>query len=464
VLGSLVDKGLLRVATDEPRYRMLETIREFALDQLAACGEEEQARDRLARYLLGVVDQAAVGLLGEEYPAWLDRLDLEHDNLRTALRWAIDRGDAGVALRFGAILWRFWPGRGHLVEGRAWLAEMLALPGPADPELHARALHGAGRLALEARDFPAARAALEECLGFWRERGDQRQIGDLLNDLGLLAFNQGDDEAARPRYRAALDAYRIAGAGPLAEGTVLNNLGLLAQRAGDLSEAQVQFIAALRLLRAAGAPWAVATVLRNLGRARREEQDYLGARDLCVESLDLARAMDDHGRIALCFYEFAALAAIWGQDERAWRLAAAAAALLEADGVLLAAPEEGWVEQQLAPIRQRLPERALAALWAEGQALSLDAAVALAQAVDPAPPPAAVAPPVALPTVALSRRERQVAELVARGLTNRQVADELFLSDRTIDSHVANILGKLSLGNRVQLAAWVVASGDLVVG
>jgi non-specific serine/threonine protein kinase len=322
-----------------------------------------------------------------------------------------------------------------------------------------RALHGAGRLALEAHDFPAAREALEACLRFWRERGDQRQVGDLHNDLGLLAFKHGDDEDARPRYRAALDAYRAAGAGPLAEGTTRNNLGLLAQRAGDLAEAQDQFIAALRLLRAAGAPWAVATVLRNLGRARREEQDYLGARDLCVESLDLARAMDDHGRIALCLHEFAALAAIWGQDERAWRLAGAAAALLHELGVRLDAPEEHWLAQQLAPIRQRLPEPALAALWAEGQALSLDVAVALAQAVDPARPVAAV-PVSALPAAALSRRERQVAELVARGLTNRQIADELFLSDRTIDSHVANILGKLGLGNRVQLAAWVAATAN----
>ncbi|MFN8514149.1 MAG: hypothetical protein U0232_06045 [Thermomicrobiales bacterium] len=152
-LSSLVDKGLLRVAIDEPRYRMLETIREFALEQLAARDEEAQAHEGLIRYLGGLIDQAATGLLGEDYPAWLDRLDREHDNLRAALRWAIDRGDAGVALRFGAVLWRFWPSRGHLAEGRAWLAELLALPGPLDPELRARVLHGAGRLALESNDF-----------------------------------------------------------------------------------------------------------------------------------------------------------------------------------------------------------------------------------------------------------------------------------------------------------------------
>ncbi|MFN8514148.1 MAG: helix-turn-helix transcriptional regulator [Thermomicrobiales bacterium] len=167
--------------------------------------------------------------------------------------------------------------------------------------------------------------------------------------------------------------------------------------------------------------------------------------------------MDDHGRIALCLYEFAALAAIWGQDERAWHLAAAAAALLNEVGVTLATPESGWVEQELAPIRQRLPEQTLTELWTEGQALSLDEAIALAQSVDPAPPPA-VAPPAAASPVLLSPRERQVAERVARGLTNRQIADELFVSDRTIDSHVANVLGKLGLGNRVQLAAWVAAN------
>jgi non-specific serine/threonine protein kinase len=191
-----VDKGLLRVATEEPRYRMLETIREYAQDKLVAGGEEEMARDGLARYLLGMIEGAATGLLNDQYPDWLERLDCEHDNLRAALRWAIDRGNAEVALRLESVLWRFWPGRGHLIEGRAWLAEMLTLPGPTDPAIRARALHGAGRLALESRDFLAAREALEECLRFWRERGERRQVGDLLNDLGLLAFNQGYDAVA----------------------------------------------------------------------------------------------------------------------------------------------------------------------------------------------------------------------------------------------------------------------------
>ncbi len=271
-LGSLIDKGLLRLVSDEPRYRMLETIREYALEQLVACGEETAARARHARHLLALTESAADGLLGPDYPAWLDCLDREHDNLRAALRWSLDRGDTATALRFGGVLWRFWPGRGHLREGRAWLAEMLAQPPPADPIVRIRALHGAGRLALEAHDFPAARAMFEECLRFWREQGDQRQIGDLLNDLGLLAFNQGDDHAAQPLYRAALDAYRVVGARPLDEGTIRNNLGLLAQRAGDLPEAQDHF-----LVSPAAAAFGRGTLGRRDGAAQPRPRPARGA-------------------------------------------------------------------------------------------------------------------------------------------------------------------------------------------
>ena len=148
------------------------------------------------------------------------------------------------------------------------------------------------------------------------------------------------------------------------------------------------------------------------------------------------------------------------RDSSAWRLAGAAAALLAAAGIPLARPEEGWIERELAPVRQRLPERDLDTLWAEGQAITLDAALAESRALDPSLRSCPARPPVSPAPGILSRRERQVAELVARGLTNRQIADQLFLSDRTIDSHVANILAKLALGNRVQLAAWVAAADE----
>ena len=125
----------------------------------------------------------------------------------------------------------------------------------------------------------------------------------------------------------------------------------------------------------------------------------------------------------------------------------------------LASPEEGWIAQELAPLRRRLAAATLATLWEAGRRLSLDEATAEARAVDPPPPTLVVRPSGGGTPGVLSRRERQVAALVARGLTNRQIAEDLFLSERTIDSHVANILVKLDLSNRVQVAAWIAATG-----
>src|SRR5574341_885873 len=171
---SLVDKSLLRQEEGpgaEPRFVMLETIREEGLECLKAAGEWESARRAHLRYFLGLAEQAEAELTGPRQSLWLDRLEAVHDNLRAALSWSEERGEAEGGLRLGAALWRFWVTRGHMLEGRRRLQELLILPGGAErTSSRARVLHGLGTIIHEISDYAQARPLLEESLSIWREQ------------------------------------------------------------------------------------------------------------------------------------------------------------------------------------------------------------------------------------------------------------------------------------------------------
>ncbi|MDP8924600.1 MAG: tetratricopeptide repeat protein, partial [Chloroflexota bacterium] len=194
-LASLLDKSLLRTVEhpdDEPRYAMLDTIREYGLEQLEASGDLDDARRRHAAYYLALTEDAEARLTGPDQARWLDRLDLEHDNLRAALQWCTEH-DTGSGLRLAATLWRFWYVRAYFTEGRDWLARLLPLPeARVRTATRALALNGAGNLAYNQGDYAAAEACHQESLEIRRELGDRRGIAGSLNNLGLIARDRGD--------------------------------------------------------------------------------------------------------------------------------------------------------------------------------------------------------------------------------------------------------------------------------
>jgi tetratricopeptide (TPR) repeat protein len=256
-VAALVDRSLLRRedrTADEPRFGMLETIREYGLEQLEACGEAAEIRRRHAAHYLALAEAAEPELTGPRQAAWLDRLEAEHDNLRAALRWAVEQGEAELGLRLGGALWRFWYVRGYLTEGRERLAELLAAAGaPGQTAARARALRGLGIVAEAQGDYAVARRHYEEALALMRELGDRRGIALSLNNLGDVARDRGDYAAARALHEESLAIGRELGDRAIA--WILESFAMLALREGATRNRAARLLGAAEALREAiGAP------------------------------------------------------------------------------------------------------------------------------------------------------------------------------------------------------------------
>lgn len=494
-LESLIDKNLLcrMEQTDgEPRLTMLETIQEYALERLKASGEEETVRRAHTDHYLALAEKAEPKLTTAEQLAWLERLEAEHDNLRAALSWSLEREDTETALRLSAALWRFWCSRGNLSEGRRWLEEALAKSGEEAAPLRAKALNGAGYLAWFQGDSERATALREEGLRLPRQRGDKGGIAAALNGLGRLAFTRGDYPAARTMLEEALTMHREIGEKwGIAESLFLS--GTAAAFQNDPAAARL-LEEALALFREAGDRGYIADSLGVLGMLALGRGDYAAARSLAeecratVESLggrrsgkvsgilgdvalgqgewETARALyeealpilqdlDDEWWIAWCLEGLAGVAASQRQPARAAQLFGAARALREAIDAPRPVAYRTDYERNLAAARAQLDKATFAAAWAEGRKMTPRQALA---AEEPAPDP--TTPPPAYPA-GLTRREVEVLGLVAAGLTNPQIAQRLFISARTVNAHLNSIYGKCGVNSRSAATRFAVEQ-DLV--
>jgi predicted ATPase len=317
-VAALVDQSLLQQeeqADGEPRFRMLETLREYGLECLAASGEEQQIRERHAQSFLALAETAERELARADQRLWLDRLDGEHDNLRTALTWYTEQGVGEAGLRLGGALSRFWWVRGHLAEGRERLARLLALPGAeAGTAERAKALNGAGILAHYQSDDRSARSLLEESLAIGRELGDRAMIAACLNDLGNVAQEQGDAEAARALYEESLSLRReLDDSGGIA--SCLSHLGNLSLGQGDHETAQALLQESLAIGRKVGDRVGIAFTLSNLGIIALDRGEYGTARSLFEESLSIRRELGDRREIAWSLNNMGLAVQHQGDDE-----------------------------------------------------------------------------------------------------------------------------------------------------
>ncbi len=363
-----------------PRYRLLETVREYALEQLAATGEMEAARERHAAYFLTLAEQAAPHLHGPDPGPWLARLETEHDNLRAALAW----GDTpvatpGFAARLAAALGWFWYRHGHLSEGRRALAAALDRDRSVPAAVRARVATSTGALAAAQGDFAAARAAFEECLALKRELGDLEGVAAALTNLGTLAYEQDDLDTAWTIHQEALalkhelgDQRRI--------GLTLGSLGMVANARGDFSMARGLMEEGLSLFRATGEQAYIANMLDNLGDVLLREGDPEGADGLFAEGLAIQWTLGDRRGLVYSLAGCARAAAMQGQAERAARLDGATEALRAAIGMASNPADRQADEERLAAVRARIGADAFAAARAHGQSLSLEQAVAEALA------------------------------------------------------------------------------------
>ncbi len=380
LLAHLVDKGMVVFEEDERgpgRYRLLETVRQYARDRLRE-NEEAHAllRPRHRNFFLAVAEEAKPNLQGPEQARWLDTLESEHDNLRAALEWCLDEEEGAEAgLRLAGALSQFWWTRGHLSEGRQRCAEVLSHPGAQDwTKARADALNGAGSLARLQGDYASARVLFEEGLALYKELDDKQGMAASLNNLGLVASSQGGTASARSLFEESLAIMRELGDKQSIAGS-LGNLGNVAREQGDYASARALLEESLALRRELGDKRGIANSLLNLGRLDCQEKNYAASRYCLAECLTLCRVLGDKRIMAYALECFAALARAQEQPDRAAQLYGASDALRAAIGVPLPPNEREEVERALAALRPTLGEEAFNGAWTAGCALTWEQAI-----------------------------------------------------------------------------------------
>ena len=334
VLGSLVDKSLLRQAEGpegEPRFTMLETIREYAAERFAASGEAEAWRQRHAEYYLALAEEAAPELTGPRQASWLERLEREHDNLRAALTWAFERDRAEIGLRLAGALMRFWEVRGHFREGRGWLERTLSRWPDGAAAARAVALNAAGSLAYHAADYEQAAALHQRALDLRRRLGDRRGMAASLHNLGTTALYLADLDQAEALCEEARSLWREVG-DERGVAISLNSSAILARNCGDHARARACYDESLAIFRRLGDTWGTGLVLNNLARVARDVEDWGQVAALAGEALALFQQLGDRRGISWIFSNLTVVAGRRGSWELAARLHGAAEALREAIG------------------------------------------------------------------------------------------------------------------------------------
>ena len=319
-VDSLAGKSLLReaaAAADEPRFGMLETIREYALERLGESEEADTVGNRHAAYFLQLAEEAEPQLAGRQQIAWLNRLEREHDNLRAALRWATEHSDAATALRLSGSLSRFWQDRSYTSEGRQWLERTLALPGAA---AHARermhALAGAARLAWFDRDLAPARTLAEQLIPLARELGAERGLAQGLTMLGWLVDRQGDPHAAQPLLDEGLALARRLN-DPWLLAYILHSLGIGALFRGERTTAKGLLEEAVALFRQTGDRVSLAQALVAWSALAMGEGELARGEMLLEESIPVIREASTRWYVGLYLNRLGDFARLRGRHERA---------------------------------------------------------------------------------------------------------------------------------------------------
>ncbi len=506
-VSSLVDKSFLRRndgPDGDPRFGMLETIREYGLEQLAHCGEEMDARAAHAAWCLALAERSSSNGADLERDRRHRDQAAEMANMRGALVWLSATGQGEQALRLAVALTPVWEVHGHWAEGRQWLEALLARSaGEAQTaSLRGRAFAGLGALTSRLRDFGRAADCYEQSLALARATGDVRGIASALDCLGYLANDEGDRPRAESLLAESLALYRDLG-DECGTAKVLDTLGLVAMLHGDRARAGALLEDSLAHSRSAGERWQVAITLTNLGVLANHERDYARARVHLEESLALSRAIGNNWLIPLClsylglveqvqgdtdraaalFAEsltlcrdrgaqlpaprnlegLAAVAVTRGHSERAARLFGAALAMRTAIRGPMLPPDRAIYEPIVAHLRQTLGESAFAAAWAAGRTAPTGSAIdeALAVAAAPAAVPTGSGTIAAAALPSLTPRERAVLRLLAAGRSDREIAVALFISHRTVHHHVANVYAKLGVHTRAAAARVAVGAGLL---
>jgi predicted ATPase/DNA-binding CsgD family transcriptional regulator len=448
LLSRLVDKSLVLVAErdGQARYRLLETVRQYGREKLERSGETAEIRRRHAGFLLELTEEAGPELKGPRQGEWLERLDTEHGNLRAAMRWLLEEGETEAAARFTWALWLFWFHRGHQDEGRRWIEEVLTKGDVLPTDLRARVLYADGAMSWGLRENSDTIRLLEESRVLFRRAEDRHGEALALAATGVPTLQQGDVEQATSILEEGIELLREAG-DKWETSFMLAHLGMIYLDRDESARAARHFEESLALSREVGHKFSGCVSLTNLARAAQAQGDHERAGGLYAEGLTLAVELSDKANAAYCLEGLAGVTSARGDDERAARIFGAAEALLEAAGdpLYAHAQDRALYERAVDGLRSRLNEEAFRVAWSEGRRMEMEEAVEYAlEARESSAPPDHPA--------GLSPREVEVLRLVANGMTNAQVARELFISPNTVNRHLNSIYGKLGASSRAAAA------------
>ena len=455
-LAELLDQSLMRQLRrpGPARYALLETIREFAAERLDRMPEAGRVRAAHAAAFLALVEADGRLQPGLARKDWLERIEAEHNNIRAAIGWYREHNPP-AALRMAAAMTAFWSLRGHHTEGRQRLDELLALV--AELSLaRVSALNGAAWLAIDQGDYVHGAGLLSESIGLGRALGDT--VGEAIATvyLGRCKLSSLDTAAGAPDVQRAVALVSQTGDGP-ATTLVMFYSGIVALLSAQPEAACDVFGRCAAMAAELGLTQLTGRARQMLGYSLLDLGELAAARAALAEGVPVSMEIGDRWIVQIGLGGFIGLAVKTGRPRLALRLAGAADAFRAANEFSMPAPMQEIVDRWLGPARAKAG-RTAGRLVAEGRQLSPEEALRLALANEPddAAPPG---PQGSRPT--LTRRETEVAALAARGLTNRDIAAQLFLSVRTVEVHVDHILTKLGFRTRTQLAAWAYEEGLL---
>ena len=511
LLSGLVEKSLVVAKESDEggvRYRLLEPIRQYAREKLEKSGRAGAARRRHAEFFLTLAEAGDLGLWGPDQHRWLERLKPDHDNMRAALSWASERGDVKLSLQLTGALRRFWQAQGHYSEGRGWLVEALAKDdGGSSASARAKALEALARLAGEQDDldqkenaaqkglelstasgiagslvasfrdhagdvagirgdYARAEKLYEESLRAYRKAGDKRGMAEAIGRLGNVSLFRGDYKRAKELYQEALGLSReLGGADPL--GGFLMNLGYVSLLEGDHERAMALNEEAVTLFSAQGQIHYLPVALDNVGWAALLSGDRERAEGFFTRTLELGEELGAKSTVAESLEGMACAAAAKSQTTRSARLFGAARTLQNATVYQQALEQRALREPYLTAARAQLDEAAWEAAFAEGQAMTFEEAVEYALYAEE--PSVTTLPSTTTDQSSLSSapkrparltpREIEVLGLVAAGMTNAQIAKELFVSIRTVETHITSIYHKLGVTSRAAATRFALEHG-----
>lgn len=442
LLTRLADKSLVIIEeqSGQARYHLLETIRQYAREKLDTAGENQTVRNRHLDYFLKFAEDA-------RQFAWLDRHDVEHDNLHTALEWSLSEGRVEKGLRLAAALDQFWQIRGYVSQGRAWLQSLLSKSGDALASVRAKALHSAGFLSLTVEDIEQGTAFFESSLALYRELRDTSGIASQLVFLGRMAGFQGDYARARTLAEQGLTLHRELG-NKWGASVALFFLAEFAYLQDDHAQAMALLEESVALCREIGNMWAVGRRLTRLGQAAHAQGNSERALALIKEGLVACRQAKDYPGIAWSLTASAGIARVQGELVWATRLLGAVEALREVRGAGLSPFYRVDYERNVAELRTLLDQATYAKVWAEGRAMTMEQAIDYALKGVPGTEPRPEGKPSVSYPAGLTEREVEVLRWLALGLSNQEIADKLVLSKRTIHAHLRSIYSKLDVTTR----------------